>query len=71
MKITGIILIVVGVLALAYQGFTYSAPHKDAQIGSLEIQHNEEHAVYLPPVVGVICLAAGGLILLLGSRRSM
>ena len=40
-KIAGIVLIVLGILALVYQGFTYTETKQDAQIGSLKIQHNE------------------------------
>lgn len=69
MKTVGIVLIVVGALALAYQGFTYTRTEKDAQIGPLTIQHEETKHVPLPPIVGGICLAAGIGVLMFGSRR--
>lgn len=70
MKIAGIVLIIVGALALAYQGFSYTTTEKDAEIGPLKIQHEETKHVPLPPIVGGICLAAGIGILVFGSRRA-
>jgi hypothetical protein len=69
MKVTGIVLIIVGCIALAYQGFSYKDTHKDAQIGSLTIQHQETHHVWVPPVVGGVCIAVGIGALVFGSRK--
>ena len=69
-KMTGIVLIVLGVLALAYQGFTYTETKQDAQIGSLKIQHNETETVPLPPFVGGVFIAAGVAALFIGTRRN-
>ncbi len=69
MKIAGIVLIIVGALALAYQGFSYTQTEKDVQIGSLQINHQETKHVPLPPIVGGICVAAGIGILVFNSRR--
>jgi hypothetical protein len=68
-KITGIVLIIVGALALVYQGFTYTETKQDLQIGSLQIQHNETETVPLPPIIGGVCIAAGVVALLMGNRR--
>ncbi len=48
MKLAGIVLIVLGVLAIVYQGFTYTQTKKDAQLGPIEIQHQETHSVPIP-----------------------
>jgi hypothetical protein len=68
MKLAGIILIIIGVVALVYQGFSYTAPHKDAQIGSLVIQHDETHTVWVPPVIGGVCIVGGVVALALGAK---
>ena len=54
MKLVGII--VIGVVALAYQGFTYTKTEKDAQLGPIEIQHQETRAVPIRPIVGGVCI---------------
>jgi uncharacterized membrane protein len=69
-KMAGIVLIVLGILAVVYQGFTYTATKQDAQIGSLKIQHNETEAVPLPPIVGGVLIVAGVAVLFIGSRRN-
>jgi len=68
-RMAGIVLIVLGVLALVYQGFTYTETKQDAQIGSLKIQHNETQTVPLPPIVGGVFIVAGVAALVVGSRR--
>jgi uncharacterized membrane protein len=69
-KMTGIVLIILGVLALAYHEFTYTETKKDAQIGSLTIQHNETETVPLPPIIGGVFIAAGVAALFIGNRRN-
>jgi uncharacterized membrane protein YidH (DUF202 family) len=71
MKIIGIILIVVGILALVYQGFSYTQTKQDAKIGSLEIQHQETHDVPVSPVVGAVCIVAGVAVLIFGGRGKL
>jgi uncharacterized membrane protein YidH (DUF202 family) len=71
MKLAGIVLIIIGVLALVYQGFSYTKTEKDAQLGPIEIQHQETHTVPLPPIVGGVCIVGGVLALGLGARGTM
>ena len=68
MKLAGIVLIIIGVLALVYQGFSYTKTEKDAQLGPIEIQHQETQTVPLPPIVGGVCIGGGALALALGAR---
>ena len=58
-KMIGIVLIVLGILALVYQGFTYTKTKQDAQIGPITMQHNETQSVPFPPIVGGVLIAAG------------
>ena len=69
MKLIGIILIAVGILALAYQGFSYNQTEKDAQLGPIQIQHTETHTVPVPPLVGGGIVLLGGILLAMGSRK--
>ena len=66
-KMAGIVLIVLGILALVYQGFTYTQTKQDAQSGSLKIQHNETESVPLPPIVGSVFIVTGVAALLIGN----
>ena len=71
MKIAGIILIAIGILALVYQGFSYTQTKQDAKLGPVEIQHQETHDVPIPPVVGGICVVAGVAALVVGGRSKL
>ena len=71
MKLAGIILIVLGILAMVYQGFSYTQTKQDAKIGSLEIQHQETHDVPISPIVGAVCIVAGVVILVAGGRGKL
>ena len=51
-KMAGLVLIILGVLALVYQGFTYTQTKQDAQIGDVTIQHNETKTVPLATAAG-------------------
>jgi UDP-N-acetylmuramyl pentapeptide phosphotransferase/UDP-N-acetylglucosamine-1-phosphate transferase len=68
MKLAGIVLIVLGILAFVYQGFSYKTTEKDAQLGPIEIQHQETHDVPVPPIVGGVFIVGGVLALALGAR---
>jgi uncharacterized membrane protein len=68
MKIAGFVLIILGVLALIYQGFSYTTHEQDAKLGPVEISHNETHDVWVPPVVGGLLVVAGTAVLIVGGR---
>lgn len=69
--IIGIILIVVGIIALAYGGFSFKEHKKDVDIGPVQIGHTEEHTVPLPPILGGLCIAGGIVLVIVGSRKSV
>ena len=71
MKIVGIILIVIGILALVYQNFSYTDTKQVAKIGSLDIQNHETHDVPIPPYIGGICIVAGVVVLVVGGRGKL
>ena len=66
----GIALIVLGVLALAYQGFTYTTREKVVDLGPLKITADKEKSIPLPPIVGALALAGGIVLVFVGARRS-
>lgn len=70
-RIAAIILIVIGVAALAYGGFSYTSETHEASIGSLSLSIDEKRSVNIPVWAGAGALVAGGLLFFLGgSRRS-
>ena len=71
MKIAGIALIAIGIIALSYQFFTYTTKEQDAKIGPIEIAHTEKHTVPIPPIVGGVCIVAGVVALAAGARANL
>ena len=68
MKLAGIVLIVLGVLALAYQGIRYTTQEKLIDIGSLHVTTTEKKSIPLPPIVGGVAIVAG-IALIYAERR--
>ncbi len=70
MKLVGIILIVLGVLALVYQGIQYTTREKILDIGSIKVSADTKKTIPLPPIVGGVALAAGIVLVVLDRRKS-
>jgi uncharacterized membrane protein YidH (DUF202 family) len=67
--ILGIILVVVGIIMLAYGGYSYYTTQENvAKLGPLEINKQEKHPVPVGPIVGGVCIV-GGILLLVSGRR--
>jgi hypothetical protein len=65
-KVLGMILIVLGVAALAWGGISYTTQKKVVELGPIKAEKSEHHTIPLPPIAGAIMLI-GGIVLV--SRR--
>jgi uncharacterized membrane protein YidH (DUF202 family) len=70
MKITGVVLLIVGLIALIYGGIRYSTQKREVDMGPIQINKTEHHSIPIPPLVGIVCIAAGGVMLFAGGRAS-
>ena len=68
--LVGIALIILGVLALAYQGITYTTREKVIDLGPLKASVDKEKNIPLPPIVGALALAGGVALVIVGARKS-
>lgn len=68
-SIAGIVLIVLGVVALAYQGFTYTTRETVLDIGPVQATAERQRTVPLPPVLGIAAVAGGVALLVVGMRK--
>ena len=59
---------IVGVLALAYGGFTWTTHKKAIDMGPIQVEKEQRHSVFLPPIVGVGGLLIGGFLVFAGKR---
>jgi len=69
LTVLGIALIVLGVAALAYQGFTYTTRETVIDIGPIKATADREKTVPLPPILGIVAVAGGVALMIAGSRK--
>lgn len=69
-QIVALILIAVGVLALAYGGFSYTKEEHDLKLGELEFAIEEKERVNIPVWLGVASVIGGTILLVAGGRKS-
>ena len=64
MKAVGLILLVLGLLGLAYGGFSYTKEKGDAKIGPIKIEVTEKKHVNVPLWAGIGAVAIGASLLM-------
>ncbi len=69
MKILGMVLLLAGILALAYGGFNYTTHKRAVDMGPLKIESRTRHRVLIPPLLGVSGILVGGALLLAAGSR--
>ena len=69
MTMAGILLVVVGALALAYQGITYTKREDVLDIGPIHATADRQERIPLPPILGGLALAGGIALLVAGAKR--
>jgi len=69
MKIAGIALIVLGVIAVAYGGISYTREKKVIDLGPIQATTKERETIPLPPVLGIAAIAGGITLLVVSGRK--
>ena len=67
----GIALIALGLIALVYQGITYTTREKVVDLGPLKITADKEKTIPLPPILGGLALVGGIVLVVAAARKSM
>lgn len=67
----GFIMIAIGVIMVAYTGFTYFTKEKVVDLGVIEIQQKKSHPVQWSPYVGVALIVGGIAVVLIGKNQSV
>jgi hypothetical protein len=70
LSIIGLLLIVLGIAAFAYQGITYTTQEKVVDLGPLQMTAEKTRTIPLPPVMGAIALVGGIVLLVIGKRSA-
>jgi uncharacterized membrane protein len=68
MSIVGIVLIVIGVVALAYQGISYTTREHVADVGPVEVTKETRKTIPLPPILGGLALIGGVVLVTVGAK---
>lgn len=69
-RITAVVLIVAGILALAYGGFSYNKESVGAKLGPIELKVTEKKTINVPVWAGIGAIVVGGALLVLGGRKN-
>jgi len=68
--LVGILLIVFGGLALAYQGFNYTHRERVMDVGPMHVTREDHDRVSIPPILGGLALVGGIALLVVGGKKS-
>jgi hypothetical protein len=68
-RVLGLILIGLGLLGLAWGGFTYTTRQKVVDLGPIHATRDETHSVPLPPIAGAVAVI-GGIVLLVSAKKA-
>lgn len=68
--LVGIALILLGIVAFAYQGISYTSREKVIDIGPLQASVDTKKTIPLPPILGGLLLAGGIVLVVVGTKRS-
>jgi UDP-N-acetylmuramyl pentapeptide phosphotransferase/UDP-N-acetylglucosamine-1-phosphate transferase len=67
-SLAGILLIVLGALALAYQGINYTRQKQVVDLGSLQVTTETHEHIPLPPILGGLAVVGGIVLLVMGAK---
>ena len=68
--VIGIILIALGIIALAYEGISYTTREKVVDWGPIQIEADKNHSFPLPPILGAVAIAGGAALLFMGRGKN-
>jgi uncharacterized membrane protein YidH (DUF202 family) len=66
----GVILVILGVACLAYQGITYTRRETLVNIGPIHAETERQHTIPLPPIIGVAAVVGGIVLVVAGSKKA-
>lgn len=69
-SLVGILLVVLGALALAYQGITYTRREKVIDLGPIHATEDKQERIPLPPIIGGLALVGGIVLLVAGAKKT-
>jgi uncharacterized membrane protein YidH (DUF202 family) len=68
-RVIGLVLVIVGIAALAWGGVFWTDRDTVVDIGELEVTTEQREGVAVPPVLGILAIVGGAILLLVPDRR--
>ena len=68
--LAGVLLVVLGILAVAYQGISYTQHKKVVDLGPLQATTKTEKHIPIPPILGAAAIVGGAVLVFAGGRQS-
>jgi hypothetical protein len=66
--VIGVLLILFGIVALTFQGFTYFTTERAVDAGPFHVDVQKPHTIVFNPIVGIVAVAAGAVLTIAGAR---
>jgi hypothetical protein len=69
-SLAGLVLIILGIIALTYQGITYTTHKKVLDVGPIQATKTERNTIPLPPIFGGVALVGGIVLMMVGAKEA-
>ncbi|MCK8142412.1 hypothetical protein MW871_10965 [Flavobacterium sp. I-SCBP12n] len=69
-KTAGIVLIIIGILMVAYNSFNFKTTEKVIDLGPIEVNKEVNHPMAWSPIIGVALVVGGVILLVVGSKKN-
>ena len=69
-SLTGLVLIGLALIALTYQGITYTTHKKVLDVGPIQATNTEHNTIPLPPILGGVALVGGIVLMMVGAKEA-
>jgi hypothetical protein len=69
-SLAGLVLIILGIIALTYQGITYTTHKKVLDVGPIQATKTEHNTIPLPPIFGGVALVGGIVLMMVGAKEA-
>ena len=70
MKVMGMVLVAIGLVALLYGGFQWTNREKVIDAGPIQVSRDKTHSVPISPIAGVVCIVAGAGLMMASSKAT-
>ena len=67
-KVIGIVLIIIGIMMIAFNSFNFKTTEKVVDIGAIQITKEKDNPIAWSPILGVVLLI-GGIVVIVSAKK--